>query len=165
MLLSAAALVVVGWIAYSAITGATLVIFRTGSMSPTMPQGALAIAEPISASDIVVGDVVTVDRSDEGRQPITHRVIEIREGSVPGSAEIRMQGDANPAPDQEAYVVTDVMRVTWSMPGLGTVLMVLQSPLGMTALTLLAGTLTVWAFWPAPAAARPSNEVARDDAR
>ena len=42
-----AVLLLGAWFAYSAITGATLITFRTGSMAPTMPQGALAVALPV----------------------------------------------------------------------------------------------------------------------
>lgn len=149
VLLAAAALLIGGWFVYSATTGATLVIFRTGSMSPTMPQGALAISVPVDASEIELGDVVTVDRTSEGRPPITHRVIEIRPSDQPDSVEILMQGDANQSPDRETYVVSEVHRIVASAPNLGTALMVVQSPIGMGVLTLAAGLLTVWAFWPA----------------
>lgn len=80
----AAALLVGGWFVYSATTGATLVVFRTGSMTPTMPQGAL---------------------------------------------------------------------------NLGAALMVVQSPIGMGVLTLAAGLLTVWAFWPEPSAKAADEET------
>ncbi|WP_312170785.1 S26 family signal peptidase, partial [Microbacterium sp.] len=40
----------------------TLIMFRTGSMSPTIPAGSVAVVQRIPASAIEVGDVVTVDR-------------------------------------------------------------------------------------------------------
>ena len=38
-----AALVLVAWTIFSHVAGASLITFRTGSMTPTMPQGALAV--------------------------------------------------------------------------------------------------------------------------
>src|SRR5580692_2688514 len=56
----------------------SLIMFKTGSMSPTIPTGSLAVVHQIPASDIHVGDVVTVDRP--GLLPVTHRVTSV-EGS------------------------------------------------------------------------------------
>src|SRR5699024_11365969 len=39
-----------------------LIMFRTGSMSPTIPAGSVAVVRQIDAEQIEVGDVVTVDR-------------------------------------------------------------------------------------------------------
>ena len=49
-----------------------IILFSTGSMSPTIPAGSAAVVRHIPAADIAVGDVVTVDRP--GKLPITHRV-------------------------------------------------------------------------------------------
>ena len=51
----------------------TLIMFKTGSMSPTIPAGSVAVVREIPASEAAVGDVVTVDRTD--LLPITHRKI------------------------------------------------------------------------------------------
>src|SRR3954454_7756091 len=50
----------------------TLIMFRTGSMTPAIPAGSVAVVQRIPASEIEVGDVVTVDR--DGQLPVTHRV-------------------------------------------------------------------------------------------
>lgn len=57
----------------------TLIMFKTGSMGPTIPAGSLAIVREIPASEIRVGDVVTVDRSQA--LSITHRVVSIAQDS------------------------------------------------------------------------------------
>lgn len=175
-----AALSLACWFVFSAITGATLITFRTGSMSPTMPQGAVAVSIPVQASDIEVGDVVTVQRAGES-MPVTHRVIEISEvppqkehnadiraaapGSGPpdltstGARQIVMQGDDNDTPDHLPYALTDARKVVASVPFVGTALMMLQTPLAMGALILLAGAFVVWAFWPRPAGQDEGAEV------
>lgn len=153
-MLVAAVLTVLGWFAFSAVTGATLITFRTGSMSPTMPQGAVAVSMPVAAVQIEVGDVVTVQR--EGEQlPVTHRVVEVRgpgeasTGTLPeGARELVLKGDDNDTVDALPYVVAEARRAVFAVPHVGAALMLLQSPLGMGTLTLLAGLLTAWAFWP-----------------
>ena len=141
----------VGWIIYAAVTNATLVAFRTGSMAPAMPQGALALTVPVRAEEIEVGDVITVARSD-GDLPVTHRVVEVSTptGSLvpPEARRVILKGDANAHPDSPPYVLTEARRVTLALPRAGHWLMVAQSPPGMALLILGAGTLTAWALWP-----------------
>lgn len=154
-LIVAAAIGLACWFVYSLTTGATLVIFRTGSMSPTIPQGSLAISVPVEAEEIRVGDVVTVKRPDQDL-PVTHRVVEIREPGDPALSEpippearsLIMQGDANATVDRLPYVVIEARKVVFSVPHVGHGLMLLQSSLGLGVMTLIAGTLTIWAFWP-----------------
>lgn len=154
-LLVAAVLVVATWFAFSAVSGATLVVFRTGSMSPAMPQGSVAVSMPVTADQIEIGDVVTVQGADR-QLPVTHRVVEVRdtvsvshEGEVPANArELVLKGDDNDTVDMLPYVVTEARRTVFAVPALGSVLMLLQSPLGMGAMTVVAGALTAWAFWP-----------------
>ncbi len=64
--------------------GYSLMMFKTGSMSPTIPAGSVALVQRIPASEIVVGDVVTVDRA--GTLPITHRVTSVGEGATQRNA-------------------------------------------------------------------------------
>lgn len=157
------ALVPLAWFAVGALTGATLVTFRTGSMAPTMPQGAVAVTVPVAAGDIHVGDVVTVRRPD-ATLPVTHRVVEVDAISgQPAARELILQGDDNDTPDAAPYVVREAKRVVFSAPYIGAALMIAQTPLGMGVLTLLAGALTVWAFWPSrrgEGASRPVEEPA-----
>lgn len=179
-LLVVAALGLASWFVFSTLTGATLITFRTGSMSPTMPQGALAIAVPVKASELEVGDVVTVQRAGE-LLPVTHRIIEIGaveeqaenaadiRAAAPGSdppdlshpdaRQIVMQGDDNDTPDQLPYALTDAYKVIISMRGLGSALMLLQSPLGIGVMLLSVGGITVWAFWPKQSSSQLENEV------
>lgn len=153
VLIVAAALALAAWFAFSAISGARLVAFRTGSMSPAMPQGAVAMSVPVAAAEIRVGDVVTVRRAG-AELPVTHRVVEVRgaeaasERIPAGARELVLKGDDNDRADARPYVVREAHRVVFSAPGLGAALALLQSPIGMGALILAAGALTVWAFWP-----------------
>ncbi|WP_449282973.1 hypothetical protein [Leucobacter sp.] len=182
----AAALGLACWFVSSAATGATLVTFRTGSMSPAMPQGAVAVTLPTPADALRIGDVVTVQRAGEP-MPVTHRVIEIREVTPPGehapdlraaapggeapdprdpdAREIVMQGDDNDTPDHLPYVVTEVRRAVFAVPHAGTALMLLQTPIGAGTLVLGVGALVTWAFWPRRDDEDPGPQRERDPER
>jgi len=123
----------------------TLIMFKTGSMSPTIPAGSLAVVREIPASQIRVGDVVTVDRP--GKPPISHRVRVI--SSTGGDARtITMRGDANASDDSQSYTVSQVRIVMLSIPGLANAVVALSRPLVLGGITLGASALVTWAFWP-----------------
>lgn len=82
--------------------GITPLIVRSGSMEPTIPTGALAIAKDVAATDIKPGDVISVDDPQGSR--ITHRVVSI--DSTAGEAvALTLQGDANNVPDALPNVI------------------------------------------------------------
>ncbi len=122
----------------------TLIMFKTGSMEPTIPTGSLAVVQKIPAAEVAVGDIVTVDRP--GQLPVTHRVT-----SVSGTGDSRtltLRGDANQTDDIAPYVVQDV-RLTWFwIPGWASVVVWFSNPLVLGILTLGATGLVTWAFWP-----------------
>ncbi len=128
----------------SALCNVSLIMFKTGSMSPTIPSGSLAVVREIPATEIEVGDVLTVDRP--GELPVTHRVT-----SVEGSGESRtitMRGDANEAEDPLPYTVTDARIVMMSVPHLAKAVVWFSNPWVLGGLTLSASALVTWAFWP-----------------
>ena len=139
------------WLIFSLVFGYSIIVFKTGSMAPTMPTGALAIERPIAPADIRVGDVVTV--ADPGQQlPVTHRVVSISRDPADGGARLLvLKGDANTIQDQFPYTVTAAHLVVGSVPVLGTVLVILRQPIFIGLLTLLIASLVLWAFWPTPA--------------
>ncbi len=91
-------------------------IFRSGSMSPEITTGSLALARTVPAGDLAVGDVVSVENSQGTR--ITHRVYAIQPQD--GDAVVAtLKGDANADPDVEPYSIAEADRVFWSTGGLG----------------------------------------------
>jgi len=138
----------------------SLILFKTGSMSPTIPQGSLSVVKRISADEIKVGDVVTVDR-EEGELPVTHRVIAVHP-QRPGEALIEMQGDANPNPDPGPYRVTEVRKVLWSIPGAASTIVWFSDPLILAGLTIGAALLVLWAFWPRKSDLEPASAPSVD---
>lgn len=123
----------------------TLIMFKTGSMSPTIPAGSVAVVKEINADQIQVGDVITVDR--DGRLPVTHRVIDVHQQGG-GEALVQMQGDANPTPDPGMYRVEKVRKVLWSVPELAKVIVWAGDPKVLGGITMLAALGVLWTFWP-----------------
>lgn len=137
----------------------TLIMFRTGSMSPTIPAGSVAVVQSVPASEIDVGDVVTVDR--EGDLPVTHRVTSVSAGPTDAQRVITMRGDANAADDPYPYTVQTVRVVLFSVPGIATVIVAMGDPLVLGGLTIGASVLVVWAFWPRSSRRRRDDDTPR----
>ena len=123
----------------------TLIMFKTGSMSPTIPAGSLAVVREIVASEVRVGDVVTVDRA--GALPITHRVTSVAPAGG-GLVSITLRGDANPSDDPAPYLVSRVRIVLWSIPQLAYIVSSASNPMALGGITLGATGIVTWAFWP-----------------
>ncbi|MFC7446753.1 signal peptidase I [Rhodococcus daqingensis] len=120
-------------------------LFRSGSMSPDIPTGALALSKSTPAADLAVGDVVSVVNEQGVR--ITHRVKEIV--SSDGSTSVLiLKGDANKDADISPYTVTEADRVFFSVPGLGYAVAWLSSPAAIFLGGALVGGVMVLAFGP-----------------
>lgn len=172
-------LVCIVLVALALVFDVTLILFKTGSMSPGIPAGSLAVVREIPASEIAVGDVVTVDRP--GALPLTHRVSTVSPGPTDAERIITMKGDANAAPDPHPYVVGSVRLVLGSVPGLAAMVAGFSHPVVLGSITVGASALVGWAFWPrgpggsapavggrrpgrhsaAPAGARPARPARR----
>ena len=144
-LLAAGGVVAVGLVIAAITMNISLIMFKTGSMSPTIPTGSVAVVKEVSADEIEIGDVLTVDR--EGQLPVTHRVVEIYPQG-PGEALIRMKGDANPDVDPGMYRVTSAREVLWSVPELAKVIVWFGNPFVLGGITLAAALGVLWTFWP-----------------
>ncbi|MCU1510122.1 MAG: hypothetical protein JWQ12_2387 [Glaciihabitans sp.] len=131
----------------------TIVLFKTGSMSPTIPQGSLALVREIPADEVKVGEVVTVSRP--GELPISHRVTSVRPDGTGSARIITLRGDANPVDDPLPYTVQSVRLVVWSAPGLAYVVVWFSNPIVLGIVALGVGALVTWAFWPAAGDSRP----------
>lgn len=126
----------------------SIMMFRTGSMDPTIPAGSIALVREIPATEMHKGDIITIDRGT-GLLPVTHRVTEINDiAEDTGAVTFVMRGDANEHDDPEPYMATTVQRTMFSIPGMAPIIQSLQNPLALGGLTLGATTLVIWAFWP-----------------
>jgi signal peptidase I len=114
-----------------ALGGLRPVVVLSGSMSPSIPAGSLALARSAPAEELRVGDVVTVAAGD---RQVTHRIVSVTHHD--GSATLRLQGDANRSPDEQPYDVRSAPRVVAAVPGAGRAVAWLSRPPGAF---LLAG--------------------------
>ncbi|WP_426246446.1 signal peptidase I [Nocardioides sp. LHG3406-4] len=131
--------------------GVTPLVFRSGSMAPTIPTGSLALARDIPATDVKVGDVVSVPR--EGTR-ISHRVTIVEPGSLGGRTQLTLRGDANELADATPYVVERVDLVFFHVDGLGYAVAWLSSPAAAFVGGGLAVLLVMLAFRRGPGAPR-----------
>jgi len=139
--------------------GYSLIMFKTGSMSPTIPAGSVALVQEVPASALAVGDVVTVDRP--GDLPVTHRVTSVSDGQSADQRKITMRGDANDADDPLPYTVSDARIVRGSVPYLANVIVWFGNPFVLGGITIGAAVLVTWAFWPReprPAPVKPAED-------
>lgn len=122
-----------------AVIGVRPLIFTSGSMSPAIDAGALALSHRVSADDLRVGDVVSVPY-DGGR--VTHRVVTLSP-DPDGSATLRLRGDANQTPDPQRYRVTSADRVWLAVPRLGSAIAWLSRAPGVYLVAAYAAGLVV----------------------
>lgn len=127
--------------------GLHLTLFSTGSMAPTIPQGAVALTKDTPAAKLKVGDVVTVYRAKE--LPITHRIVSI--DAVPGrpaERSIVMKGDANKVADTTPYVISHGGKVLYSVRGGARWVTRIDDPRVLAGTSLVAAVIVGWVFWP-----------------
>jgi signal peptidase I len=131
-------------------------VVRSGSMSPTMPTGSLALAAEVPATSVHPGEVVSV-LTDSGVR-VTHRVVRVE--PIDEHVLLTLQGDANDAPDPRSYAVDEVLRVRLHAPALGYAVGAVSGPVGRALGGALAGALVATAIWPPraePSGGRPRH--------
>ena len=131
--------------AASMLFGIKPLVFRSGSMSPEITTGSLALARTVPATDLSVGDIVSVVNGQGTR--ITHRVYELDQ-QAGNSVTVTLKGDANAKPDVEPYFITEADRIFFSVGGLGYAIAWLSSPLAIFLGGALVGGLVIIAFRP-----------------
>jgi signal peptidase I len=127
-----------------AITGGPTYVVGGGSMEPTIPIGAVVVDHPVAASDLQVGDVVSVKVGPQ-QTVFTHRITRTlqREGTL----WIETKGDANPTADPSIIPATSVAgRVSTVIPLLGYPIQLLSSLAGV-AFLLSIGLVTLLGAW------------------
>ena len=105
---------------------------------PTAPKGALAIVEPIDATQVGLNDIVAYREHQRGRL-VLHRVVELIDNN--GKHSFRTQGDANNAPDARLVAADQIeSKLRWTIPGAGRVVVGLRPPVGSLLLIGLPAT-------------------------
>jgi len=142
------------------VLGVRPLLFRSGSMAPTITTGSVALAREVPARDLRVGDVVSV-RTAAGER-VTHRVTGMQPAGA--SAALTLRGDANAAADAESYVVRSAYRVFWHVPKVGYAVAALHSLPGRFGLGLVVAGMLLGATG-RRARARPGRHQGRHRGR
>jgi signal peptidase I len=122
--------------------GAKPLVFRSGSMAPAIPTGALGLSVPIEAASIRTGDVISIENAAGVR--ITHRVV--KADISEDMATVTLKGDANAIPDAAPYVLRETDRVVAHAPLLGYAVAWLSSSAAVFAGGLFTAYLLFVAF-------------------
>lgn len=127
-----------------AVTGGPTYVVGGGSMEPTIPIGAVVVDMPVAASDLQVGDIVSV-KVGEHQTVFTHRIVRTLQRD--GAVWIQTKGDANETADPSIVPATAVAgRVSITIPFLGYPIQLLSSLAGV-ALLLSIGLVTLLSAW------------------
>ncbi len=110
--------------------GVKPLVFRSGSMSPAIHTGDLAVSRTVDASALKTGDIVSVVNSEGNR--VTHRLVNI--ASQGDARQLTLKGDANTVADAEVYTVDKAERVLFHIPKAGYLVNAAASPAGVFAL-------------------------------
>lgn len=137
----------------------SIILFKTGSMEPTIPAGSAAIVQKIPATQANVGDIVTVERPGEDF-PITHRIVE-KEDVDGTKVRLTLRGDANTVNDPAPYEVEKVRIVWFHIPKAAYVFQLLVQPWLVITLVLSVSLIVAWSFLYEPKQEEEESEVPR----
>lgn len=101
------------------IAGASTFVIETGSMRPHLPPGTMVAVQPVDASEVKVGDVITFQLRSGDPTVVTHRVVAV---GYDGDSQLRWQtrGDANPTADRSWVKPAQLRgRLWYGVPMLG----------------------------------------------
>lgn len=128
------------------VTGAVPLTVLSGSMSPTIPTGAVVLVKPVDPQVIEAGDVITFQTAPGVAEFVTHRVVRVQQDTDPLS--FVTKGDANRGEDIDPVPAGAVRGEVWfHVPYLGTLSEFVKSPRAVgllaagTGLVLLAAAV------------------------
>lgn len=126
----------------SIVFGIKPLIFRSGSMAPTIETGALAFSKTVPAMNLNVGDVVSVIANSGVR--VTHRITKIDTQGT--NSVLTLKGDANSIEDAETYVVVSADKILFSTAKAGYLIAWLSGPIGTFTAGLFVALVLLLAF-------------------
>ena len=113
-----------------------------GSMMPTIPIGSVVAVKSVEASIIKIGDIITFRTGTEADKIVTHRVVEVSNGS--GAISFRTAGDSNANPDGNAVLAENVVGKVWfHMPFVGYLSSLVTTKLGFIFLIVVPGIFII----------------------
>ncbi len=117
-------------------------VFRSGSMSPAIHTGDLAVSRTVEASALKAGDIVSVVNSEGNR--VTHRLVNA--ASQGDARQLTLKGDANTVADAEVYTVDKAERVLFHIPKAGYLVNAAASPAGVFTLGVYVTAMLLLVF-------------------
>jgi signal peptidase len=139
----------------------------TGSMSPLINPGDIVVTQPVSATEIHVGDIITYHIPVEDQRVETHRVTEVIT-NPDGTIAVRTKGDANNGADPWTATITGstVDRHALTVPYVGTAIRALREPLvlnilmyGAPAVLVIGMLASIWGKSPDEKAKETGSEA------
>lgn len=115
----------------------------SGSMSPTISVGSLAVVMP--ASEYKVGDIITFKQTDEASKKLTttHRISSIENSN--GVPFFATKGDTNNAADNALISKEQIIgKYRFSVPLLGYLVKYIQTPIGLVLIIIIPSTLIIY---------------------
>ena len=117
----------------------TMVVL-SGSMEPAIHTGSIVVVKP--EKDYKIGDVITFGHYGVKKNPITHRIHDIK--VVSGKPVYITKGDANNAPDQKEVSTRSVLgKVIFDVPYLGYAVETAKKPIGFMLIIIVPATVIV----------------------
>lgn len=156
MLVLSVALTVTLALVLPRVTGGAALTVLSGSMTPTLPVGSAVIVRPVSAADVVAGDIITY--ANPSGSFTTHRVEEVQlsdEGRL-----FVTKGDANEKRDSDPVHESSLRgRVWFHVPFIGYAREAVGSPAGLATIgvLMLLILITDWFRSRSAASARDSD--------
>jgi signal peptidase I len=145
ILLAVGAVLIILFVAVNVLPHAGVFIngVDTGSMSPGLDEGSLAIAKKVDPASLKVGDVIVFRSPTAGQNDIYRRITAI---ASTNPRAFTTKGDNLTAPDPNAVPAGNVVGVvTFSMPALGFVPQFLKTSIGL-AICLILPCLVILAI-------------------
>ena len=124
----------------------------SGSMSPHMGTGSLAVAQREPTNRLRLGEIAVFHPPFSNQVVYVHRVVELTRSH--GKVIVRTKGDANATPDPWTVSVASpsIYVVRFSVPEAGYVILWVHSKVGRAAILTLAGLvslgLVISSVWP-----------------
>jgi len=117
-------------------------IVLSGSMAPEANPGDVVVSTYTNPEEIQINDIITFTYSNDPKNCITHRVINITNEN--GSMGFQTKGDANEDPDQRIAQSSELIgKVTLVIPYLGYLPHFAKSPLGFITFIIIPGVLII----------------------
>ena len=103
------------------------------SMGSALPVGSIAIAQPVAASQIEVGDIIAYRAAGDSGTMVTHRVVKVIHTN--GDLSFQTRGDSNEDVDPNLVPPTNVIgKVSFHIPLVGYLFHFIRQPLGYVLL-------------------------------